>query len=1119
MSNNFMENPKKIAFFGQIWYISIKQGIKMKELVSLIKKTDAFRNLIERLKQPGDIWVSNLWGSAFSCLIAGLYRDGLQGKPHQHEKQSKLCHYIIVVPEEEIEEIREDLVALEVKEILVFSQRESLEGEELSSYSELFSHRISTLLSLIETKGDSPLRPGGLGQSPIIITSPPALSEKLPSPALFKKQIKKIKLGDRIDREKFVHYLTECGYIRSDQVALKGDFSIRGGIIDIYTPVSIDPVRIELLGNKIASIREFDPQSQISTSQINETVIMSAKEFSGQVGKEATLLDYLPAENLVLLREPFQTNSIETKSFETRTAGQKIVHCNPSTVDPLYKPIDFSSQPLQIIPFSDISNKENRISILIEGIKRLQNLKFTLIIMAEYQGQAERMVELLKEYDLYGILITVLNLAHGWIDFHNQLGVIVLKEVFAISKVRRHPAATLSWHLTEGLTKSLPCGVEGLVSGDYVVHINYGIGVFRGVKTIRVEKNLQDSFLIEYADADKLYIPLDQVKMIQKYIGRMDPPPQLNRLGTAQWQGTRKRVKKSIEEYAKELLNLYAWRKSVTGHAFSTDTHWQQEFELGFSYEETSDQLRTTQEVKEDMEKPVPMDRLLCGDVGYGKTEVAMRAAFKTVMDGKQVAVLVPTTILASQHFQTFTERMAPFPIRTEVLSRFKSKIEQKKLIKDLKEGKIEIVIGTHRLIQKDIQFSDLGLLIIDEEQRFGVLQKEYFKKLRKEVDVLTLTATPIPRTLYMSTSGIRDISIIDTPPLERLSIKTFVMEFNPEVIRTAILREMERKGQVFYVHNRIEVLQIHAKRLKNLVPDARMATAHGQMDERELEKIMIKFLNKELDVLVSTDIIGAGLDIANVNTIIITDAQDFGLSQLYQLRGRVGRARYQAYAYIFYNPKLMLTEQSHKRLRAISEFVQLGSGLRLALRDLEIRGAGNILGKEQHGHIQSVGLELYCRMLEESVSELKGEPVREETEPVLNLKVNAYIPDEYVASTEQKTILYKRMVVMKKNEEIKRLRDELRDRYGEIPQPVLNLMEVLEIRMLAKSAGVRSIEVKGNQAIISHNSRTIRIEIPSSDKTLIQVRTCLRQNLVTRNKTSRESRNKEKNFRNLTFL
>ena len=1086
---------------------------KMMELLSIIEKTDAFKELTERLRQPDDIWLSGLHGSAFSFIIAALHS----------RIESPI---LIILPEEEIEEIREDLIALEVMEIHVFSQRETREDEEIPSYSGVFDSRISTLVALLETQAEKEPDESGNYNARIIIASPQALSEKLPPPALLKKQIKKIKPGDKIDREEFLHYLTVCGYTRNNEVVLKGNFSVRGGIIDIYTPMSVNPVRIELSGNEIASIREFDPQSQISIIQINEAVIMPTKEFSINHAA-STLFDYLPAENLIFIREPLQIEPDAAKLFKSKAYGRKIIHCSPSTAETPCKLIDFSTQLLQITPFSDISGKENRVSALIEEIKRLRHLKFTLIIMAEYEGQAERMAELLKEYDLYAnlaakknaiakgnILITVLNISRGWIDVHNQLGIIVLKEVFTISKVRRHPGIAMSWKNSErklkpepGRESLVPVAVQGLAPGDYVVHINYGIGIFRGVKTIRVEKNLQDSFLIEYADSDKLYIPLDQIKLLQKYIGRIDPPPPLNRLGTTQWQSTRKRVKKSIEEYARELINLYAWRKSVKGHVFSTDTHWQQEFELGFPYEETADQLRTTAEVKEDMERPVPMDRLLCGDVGYGKTEVAMRAAFKAVMDGKQVAVLVPTTILADQHFQTFTERMAPYPIRIEVLSRFKSEPEQKKIIKDLKEGKIEIVIGTHRLIQKDVQFRDLGILIIDEEQRFGVLQKEHFKNLRKEVGVLTLTATPIPRTLYMSTSGIRDISIIDTPPPERLAIKTFVMEFNPEVIRKTMLREIERKGQVFYVHNRIRTLQTHALQLKNLIPDIRIATAHGQMEEKELEKIMHKFLNKEFDVLVSTDIIGAGLDIANVNTVIITEAQDFGLAQLYQLRGRVGRAGHQAYAYIFYNSRSALSGQSLRRLRAISEFVQLGSGLHVAMRDMEIRGAGNILGKEQHGHVQSVGLELYCRMLEETVSALKGSPVKEETEPVLDLKVNAYIPDEYVPGVEQKTVLYKRMAAIKEIEEINRLNNELKDRYGKIPQPVLNLIKVLEIRVLAKNIGVRSIKINekstlrtaGNQAIISLDSGTLKIDIDDPDKSLARIRTCLRQNLVTR--------------------
>jgi len=1049
----------------------------MDGMVSIFAQSIQFQKLIERLKHKEEIWISNLRGSAISCLIS--------------EIRYKITECILlVVPEEEAEQMQDDLNALGLNDTLLFPHREVLEGETIPACSEITGQRINVLTKLTE-KSEMKEKIKG-----IFITSPKTLQEKLPSPEIFKKGIRRISVGEKIEREEMVKYLVDCGYNRCPQVMFKGDFSVRGGIVDVFASSSEKPARIELLGNEIVSLREFDPQAQSSIKQIETLLIPSAKEYP--LDTCSNLLNYLPQESLIFLQEP---SNIEDTKISTDLKKYRLVHYSASAIDPVYNPVDFSMQPLTCIYTVENPYRENRLSALRAEIKNLQKTGYSILLLAEYRGQAERFVELLKEYDLYpklinletenihsipggGIGITVLNLSRGWIDPNAGLGVIVLKEIFGVSKVRRHKKL-------EGWTKfeQVP---EPLSVGDYVVHINYGIGLFQGINTIPVDGVLQDFFTIEYAGGNKLYIPLEQSNLLQKYIGRIDPPPPLDSLDSTRWQTLRKRVKKSVQEYAKELLELYAWRKSIKRHPFSPDTHWQQEFEIDFPYEETPDQIRTIIEVKEDMERDIPMDRLICGDVGYGKTEVAMRAAFKAVMDGKQVCLLVPTTILAEQHFQTFCERMAPYPVIIEMLSRFKSRAEQKKILNDLADGRIDIIIGTHRLLQGDVKFHNLGLLIVDEEQRFGVLQKEQLKRLKKDVDVLTLSATPIPRTLYMSVHGIRDMSIIDTPPPERLSIKTFVMEFNPSVIRTAILREMERKGQIFYVHNRIRTMTSHFKNLKDLVPEARIAMAHGQMDEKVLEEIMLRFMNREYDLLLSTDIVGAGLDIANVNTIIITEAQDFGLAQLYQLRGRVGRAGHQAYAYIFYNPARMLTEAAAKRLKAIAEFVNLGSGLRLAMRDLEIRGAGNILGKEQHGHIQKVGLELYCKMLEEAISELKGEPVKEEIEPVLKLKVEAYIPDEYVGGIEQKIMLYKKMLRIKNTAELEKLRYEMKDRYGNLPGPVKMLLEIVEIRTLAKNAGINLIEVKGRDIVFSRDTKNLKFKISKENRILQQIKKIL---------------------------
>lgn len=594
--------------------------------------------------------------------------------------------------------------------------------------------------------------------------------------------------------------------------------------------------------------------------------------------------------------------------------------------------------------------------------------------------------------------------------------------------------------------------------GDLVVHLNYGIGRYCGIRNLVVEGVRRDLFLLEYAEGDRLYIPLDQLNLIQKYIGDKDHPPKIYRLGGNAWEMVKQRVKGSIRDMAKELLELYAARQTLPGHNFSKDTPWQYEFEAGFRYEETPDQIRAMEEIKQDMEKSRPMDRLVCGDVGYGKTEVAIRAAFKAVMDHYQVAVLVPTTILAQQHLSTFCERLSPYPIQVEMLSRFKSKGEQRQIIQGLKDGRVDIVIGTHRLLQKDVAFKRLGLVIIDEEQRFGVKDKERLKQMRRLVDVLTLTATPIPRTLYMSLMKIRDMSLINTPIPDRFPIQTHVGRFDEGIIRKAILREMDRGGQVYFIHNFIHTIQKMAKRIGEIVPEARFAIAHGQMVPSELERIMLQFLEGKYDLLVSTSIIESGIDIPNVNTILIDDAHRFGLAQLYQLRGRVGRKNHKAYAYLFYTQGLTLSQDARERLLAMKEFEDLGSGFRLAMRDMEIRGVGNIIGPQQHGDIVAVGFDLYCKLLNETIAELKGEEVVEEVWPKVDLDLDAYIPEDYIEESSQRFSIYKRLSMVNKGEGIEELREELRDRYGPLPKPTMRLLDIMELRVMAKAAKILSI-------------------------------------------------------------
>ncbi|HEX3031832.1 MAG TPA: transcription-repair coupling factor, partial [Bacillota bacterium] len=604
--------------------------------------------------------------------------------------------------------------------------------------------------------------------------------------------------------------------------------------------------------------------------------------------------------------------------------------------------------------------------------------------------------------------------------------------------------------------------------GDYIVHVNHGVGVYQGVHKLDAAGIQKDYLLIKYSGEDKLYVPTDQVSMIQKYLGGEGHRPRLSKLGGNEWAKVKSRVKESVQAMAGDLIKLYASRQALPGYRYSPDTVWQQEFEEAFPYEETPDQLQAAAEIKGDMEMPKPMDRLLCGDVGYGKTEVAIRAAFKAVNEGKQVAVLVPTTILAQQHYNTFRERFADYPVSIEMLSRFRSAREQKQTLTKLAQGQLDLIIGTHRLVQEDINFKDLGLLIVDEEQRFGVAHKERLKQLRNSVDVLTLSATPIPRTLHMSLIGARDMSLLETPPEERYPVQTYVVEFNYQTVRDAVLRELNRGGQVYFVHNRVLDIDRTAEKLQEVIPEARIAIAHGQMREDLLERVMLDFMEGEYDILVCTTIIETGLDIPNVNTMIIDEADYLGLSQLYQLRGRVGRSSRRAYAYLTYRKDKVLTEVAEKRLQAIREFTEFGSGFKIAMRDMEIRGAGNVLGPEQHGHIMAVGFEMYCRLLEESVQELQGTAPAPKVEPTVEIPVDAYIDNAYIPDQTAKMEMYRKIVLSQEPGSIEDVYDELVDRFGDPPQVVLNLLDIARIRIGCLELGLAGVQLSGQQLIFS---------------------------------------------------
>jgi transcription-repair coupling factor (superfamily II helicase) len=706
----------------------------------------------------------------------------------------------------------------------------------------------------------------------------------------------------------------------------------------------------------------------------------------------------------------------------------------------------------------------------VNEIRRLREQGETTLFVAATAGRAERTIELLKEYDLFAVsveraddaryaavLVAIGRLSRGFRLPDASLQIYAEADVF--EEDRRAPERRRS------ATKAFLSDLRDLKIGDLVVHVDHGIGAFVGLKQIGIGDALQEFLELHYAGEDKLFVPVERLDLVQKYTGASRPP--IDRLGGTSWERAKTRVKKAMRDMAEELLRLYAARKAVPGHAFSPDTHWQKEFEDAFEYELTPDQQSAISDIKRDMESPTPMDRLLCGDVGYGKTEVAMRAAFKSVMDGKQVAVLAPTTVLAFQHQKTLRERFAGFPVRIEMVSRFRSKAEQKEALTDLAAGKVDIIVGTHRLLSKDVEFRDLGLLVVDEEQRFGVAHKEKIKQLRRKVDVLTMSATPIPRTLNMSLVGIRDMSIIETPPKDRLSIQTNVVKFDQQVIGRAIRHEIERGGQVYFVHNRVESIFSIGNLVQRLVPEARVVVGHGQMEEETLEHAMLDFVARKFDVLLATTIVENGLDIPNANTIIINRADRYGLSQLYQLRGRVGRSDRPAYAYLLIPPEDNLSPVAKKRLAAIKEFSDLGSGFRVAALDLEIRGAGNLLGGEQSGHIETVGFEMYMQLLEQTVRELKGEELEDDTRATVNLKVDLRIDEAYIADMNQRLMLYRKIAAARKQDEIDRVLDEAADRYGPPPTSVLNLADYGRVRIMADQLGIDTIDREGRAVVL----------------------------------------------------
>lgn len=1025
------------------------------------------------------------------------------------------------------------------EQIVLLPAWEILPLETMSPYSAIMNQRIHSLVSLVQ------------GSLKGMVTTVDALMKKtLPVQNLLDNSLH-IELSGELDRDKCVDHLHNIGYNRVDIVEDIGDFAVRGGVIDIFVPSYANPVRIELIGDEVESIREFEIDSQRSLSQVLEVSVLPVREiiYSKDVIEAAltrlqqihiSLSQRLPA--LDILRDKIERrvffNGIEWyqplmyRELESvfsllpektlivvldESHVQQKIHDHETRIHGQFKHYQANQYPF--FPQSSFYLSEND---LIGAMKNHPRIIQTLFArdddhevvtehidlrpqsIPHFRGKIEGLFKFLGPYFDSDSSITIL--ARNEVERKILLDAITDaesdEEETLLPKVIRSPLRILSGNLSQGFLipefqeiiisgqeiffekvkqrKSRRYRGEELISsfrdlkiGDYVVHIDNGIGRYIGTEEIAVSDIMRDFLIIEYADNDKLFLPMERINMIQRYSSADNAVKiTLDKLGSSRWEKVKAKVKKSIQQFAHELLELYAAREVLSGFRAMPDDHLQQEFDASFPFEETDDQLQAINDVKEDMEQEAPMDRLVCGDVGFGKTEVALRAAFKAVLNNMQVAVIAPTTILAQQHFLTFKERFEPFPVRVEVISRFRTPKEQKEIINDLAEGKVDILIGTHRVLQKDVAFKNLGFIVIDEEHRFGVTHKERLKQLRKKADVLTLTATPIPRTLHMSISGLRDMSIINTPPENRLPILTEVVKFNSQTIRDAITREVHRGGQVYFVHNRVRTIYSLVTYLQRILPGISFGVAHGQMKERELKDVMDRFLAKDYDVLVSTTIIESGIDIPSVNTMLINRADKLGLAQLYQLRGRVGRSHRRAYCYLLIPSPRLLTKIAQKRLQVIQELTDLGSGFRIAAHDLEIRGAGNLLGAQQHGHVTAIGFDLYCSMLEQTVRELKGEKQQLNIDTQVTVPLEAFIPKTFVPDTNQRLMLYRKLASIKDQIQLNEFEDEMRDRFGTLPIVVQRLLKLKGFTLECNVLGIEKLEISPRTCIISFSSQ-----------------------------------------------
>ena len=1093
----------------------------MNFLIKTLEENKKFQELTKQISKPGPIAISGLVDVEKLHVLAGIFNE------------TKRPMVLVTYNEIQARKLYQDLKKL-IKQTYFFPKKEITSYDYVAQSKEIEYKRIDVLNKMYLAKQQK--------EPIIIVTTIEAVMQKMIAKDTLYQNVIDFKVGKTYLLDGIKEKLVGLGYERSDLIENKGQFSIRGGIVDVGLSEKIG-VRIEFWGDEVDSIRFFQISSQRSTEMLKEITIFPAHElivqdlseavkniqekypeeiedielikngdYISKINKyfnefyenQASFLDYMSDEYLLLLDEKSKINQRKTNIVEDNNKlitslveKEKFV---PEAIENISK-FEYNLEEKQIIYLEQNDSIKNiqkyyfetreinfynlQLDLLLADIVTYQKNKKKVVLLAGNEISAKKLCDILKENQINykyereaenvkpgEIIVTIGGFSSGFENYDLNLIVVSLQNNFE-EPVKRKKKLSSTFKDSEKIV------FADLKPGDIVVHQTHGIGQFIGVNTITADGVTKDYIKIKYRNDDILYVPTNSLDSVRKYIGGGDnASPRLNKLGGKEWSATTSKVKKNLEAVAKDLIELYAKRQKIKGFSFSPDTPWQKQFEDSFPYTETDDQLRCIQDVKKDMEKPQPMDRLLCGDVGYGKTEVAIRAAFKAVMDQKQVAYLVPTTILANQQYEEFKTRMQEFAINVELLNRFKTKKEQDEIIKKLKLGEVDVVVGTHRLLSEDVNFKDLGLLIIDEEHRFGVKDKEKIKKLRTNIDVLTMTATPIPRTLHMSIVGVRDMSVIYEPPHNRKPVQTYLLEYDQEVITEAITKEIERDGQVFYLFNQVEGIEKKANEISMLVPEAKVGFAHGKMSGRELEEIMESFINQEINVLVCTTILESGIDIPNANTIIVENADRLGLAQLYQIRGRVGRSDKQAYAYVTYKRDKLLSEVADKRLKAIKEFTEFGSGFKIAMRDLEIRGAGSMLGEMQHGHMEQVGYDTYCKLLDEVIKEMQGIEVVEEQDVQIDLAVSSYIPDNFIENSSQKIEIYQNIALCRTEEELQNVIDEVIDRYGRLPKELENLIDIARIKQLARKANILKIAQRENGIVFYFVKEKIKPEM-----------------------------------------